>query len=115
LRLRLLQPLAQALDVFTVQLALLQVHFQQRPQDFDAMLFLHHTLSVFKLAYDSTVSGYFPRFTGFYICVWFECSPGVGESCLAFRDLSSLENSPGPLIEIIAFEPVAWNAIEQKR
>ena len=30
-------------------LVLLLVHFQQRPQDFDAMLFQHHTLSVFKL------------------------------------------------------------------
>jgi hypothetical protein len=29
---------------------LLLVHLQQRPQDFDAMLFLRHTLSVFKLA-----------------------------------------------------------------
>ena len=48
--LRPLQPLAQALDVFIVRLVLLFVHFQQRPQDFDAMLFLHHTLSVFKLA-----------------------------------------------------------------
>jgi hypothetical protein len=42
--LRPLQPLAQALDVFIVRLVLLFVHFQQRPQDFDAMLFLHHTL-----------------------------------------------------------------------
>ena len=49
--------LAQALDVFIVRLVLLLVHFQQRPQDFDAMLFLHHTLSVIKLAYNSTVSG----------------------------------------------------------
>ena len=37
--LRPLQPLAQALDVFIVRLVLLFVHFQQRPQDFDAMLF----------------------------------------------------------------------------
>ena len=37
--LRPLQPLAQALDVFIVPLVLLFVHFQQRPQDFDAMLF----------------------------------------------------------------------------
>ena len=50
LSLRPLQPLAQALDVFIVRLVLLLVHFQQRPQDFDAMLFLHHTLSVFKRA-----------------------------------------------------------------
>jgi len=55
--LRPLQPLAQVLDVFIVQLVLLFVHFQQRPQDFDATLFLHHTLSVFKLAYNSSVSG----------------------------------------------------------
>ena len=34
LSLRLLQPLAQALDVFIVRLVLLLVHFQQRPQDF---------------------------------------------------------------------------------
>ncbi len=66
--LRPLQPLAQALDVFIVRLVLLLVHFQQRPQDFDAMLFLHHTLSVFKLAYNRTVSGCFNRFKGFYIC-----------------------------------------------
>jgi hypothetical protein len=39
--------LAQALDVLIVRLVLLLVHFQQRPQAFDAMLFLHHTLSVF--------------------------------------------------------------------
>ena len=70
--LRRLQPLAQALDVFIVRLVLLLVHLQQRPQDFDAMLFLRHTLSVFELAYNRTVSGYFYRFTGFYICVWFE-------------------------------------------
>jgi predicted metal-dependent HD superfamily phosphohydrolase len=56
LRLRLLQSLAQALDVFKVQLVLLLVHFQQRPQDFDAILFLHHTLSVFKLAYNNLAS-----------------------------------------------------------
>jgi hypothetical protein len=37
--LRRLQPLAQALDVFIVRLVLLFVHFQQRPQDFDAMFF----------------------------------------------------------------------------
>jgi len=89
--LRPLQPLAQALDVFIVRLVLLSVHFQQRPQDFDPMLFLHHTLSVFKLAYNSTVSGCFHRFTGFYICVWVKCSPGGGgKSCLAFHDSSSL-------------------------
>ena len=51
--LRPLQPLAQALDVFIVWLVLLLVHFQQCPQDFDAMLFFHHTLSVFELAYNS--------------------------------------------------------------
>ena len=55
-----LQALAQALDVFIV-LALLVVHFQQRPQDFNATLFIHHTLSVFKLAYNCTVSGCFHR------------------------------------------------------
>jgi hypothetical protein len=65
--LRSLQPLAQALDVFIVRLVVLLVHFQQRPQDFDAMLFLHHTLSVFKLAYNRTVSGCFNTFTGSYI------------------------------------------------
>ena len=54
-----LQPLAQALDVFIVRLVLLLVHFQQRPQDFDAMLFLHHTLSVFKLAYNRYGIGLF--------------------------------------------------------
>jgi len=48
--------LAQALDVF-VRLVLLVVQFQQRPQDFDATLFLYHALSVFKLAYNSPVSG----------------------------------------------------------
>jgi hypothetical protein len=36
----------------------LLVHFQQRPQDFDAMLFLHYTLSVFKLADNSPISGF---------------------------------------------------------
>jgi hypothetical protein len=56
--LRLLQPLAQSLDVFIVRLVLLLVHFQQRPQDFDAMLFLHHTVSVVKLADNSPVSGF---------------------------------------------------------
>jgi hypothetical protein len=56
LSLRLIQPLAQALDVFIVRLVLLLVHFQQRPQDFDAILFLHYTLSVFKLSYNSLVS-----------------------------------------------------------
>lgn len=76
--LRRLQPLAQALDVFIVRLVLLLVHFQQRPQDLDAMLFLHHTLSVFKLAYDRTVSDCFDRFTGFYICVWLNVVLGVG-------------------------------------
>jgi hypothetical protein len=50
--------LAQALDVFIVQLALLLVHLQQRPQAFDATLFILHTLSAFKLAYTSTVSGF---------------------------------------------------------
>jgi hypothetical protein len=43
-------PLAQVLDVFIVRLGLLLVHFQQRSQDFDAMLFLRHALSVLKLA-----------------------------------------------------------------
>jgi hypothetical protein len=60
---------------------LLLVHFQQRPQDFDAMLFLPHTLSVFKLAYNSTVSGCFNMFTGFYICVWLNVVLGVEGSC----------------------------------
>jgi hypothetical protein len=55
---RPLQALAQALDVFTVQLALLLVHLQQRPQAFDAMPFNLHSLSAFKLAYTSTVSGF---------------------------------------------------------
>jgi hypothetical protein len=55
---RLLQALAQALDVFIVQLALLLVHLQQRPQAFDAMPFNLHTLSAFKLAYTTTVSGF---------------------------------------------------------
>ena len=77
--LRRLQPLAQALDVFIVWLVLLLVHFQQRSQDFDAMLFLRHTLSVFKLAYNRTVSGCFHRFTGFYVCVWLNVVLGVGE------------------------------------
>ena len=54
-------PLAQALDVFIVRLVLLLVHFQQRPQDFDAMLFLHHTLSVFKLAYKQYGIGLFSK------------------------------------------------------
>jgi hypothetical protein len=36
--LRPFQALAQPLDVFIVQLVLLLVHFQQRPQAFDAML-----------------------------------------------------------------------------
>ena len=54
--LRPVQPLAQALDVF-IRLVLLLVHFQQRPQHFDATLFLYHALSVFKLAYHSPVSG----------------------------------------------------------
>jgi hypothetical protein len=36
------------------------------------MLFLRHTLSVFKLAYNRTVSGCFHRFTGFYIYAWLE-------------------------------------------
>ena len=83
--LRRLQPLAQALDVFIVGLGLLLQHFQQRPQDFDAMLFLGHTLSVFKLAYNGTVSGCFDRFTGFNICVWLNVVLGVGGSCLASR------------------------------
>jgi hypothetical protein len=56
--LRLLQPLAQALDVLIVPLVLLLVHFQQRPQAFDATCFLYHTLSVFKLAYNNPVSGF---------------------------------------------------------
>jgi hypothetical protein len=56
LRLRLLQSLAQALDIFKVRLVLLLVHFQQRSQDFDTILFLHHTVSVFKLAYNNPVS-----------------------------------------------------------
>ena len=73
-----LQALAQALDVFIVQLVLLLVHLQQRPQAFDAMLFPHHTLSVFKLAYNSPVSGCFHRFTGFYVCVWLNVVLGVG-------------------------------------
>ena len=90
--LRPLQPLAQALDVFIVRLVLLLVHFQQRPQDFDAMLFLRHTVSVFKLAYNSTVSGCFHRFTGFYICVWLNVVLGVGEKLFAFRDFSSLRD-----------------------
>jgi hypothetical protein len=68
--LRRLQPLAQALDVFIVWLVLLLMHLQQRPQDFDAVLFVRHTLSVFKLAYERTVSGWVDRFTGFYVCVW---------------------------------------------
>jgi hypothetical protein len=45
---RPLQLLAQSLDVFIVLLVLLLVHLRQRPQAFDAMLCLHHTLSVFK-------------------------------------------------------------------
>ena len=61
-----LQALAQALDVFIVRLVVLFVHFQQRPQDFDAMPFVHHTLSVSKLAYNSAVSDCFHRFIGFY-------------------------------------------------
>ncbi len=87
-----LQPLAQTLDVFIVWLVLLLVHFQQRSQDFDAMLFLHYTLSVFKLAYNRTIWGCFHRFTGVNICVWLNVVLGVGESCLAFRDFSSFEN-----------------------
>jgi hypothetical protein len=55
---RLLQAVAQALDVFIVQLMLLLVHLQQRPQAFDSMVFILHTLSAFKLAYTSTVSGF---------------------------------------------------------
>jgi hypothetical protein len=90
--LRRLQPLAQALDVFIVRLVLLLVHFQQRPQDFDAMPFLCHTLSVFELAYNRTVSGCFDRFTGFYICVWLNVVLGVGGKLFAFRDFSSLKD-----------------------
>ena len=97
--LRRLQPLAQALDVFIVRFVLLLVHFQQRPQDFDAMLFLRHTLSVFKLAYNSTVSGCFHRFTGFYIYAWLEnVVLGVEESGWAFRDFSSLTTHFRPSI-----------------
>jgi len=66
--LRRLQPLAQTLDVFFVWLVLLLVHFQQRSQDFDTMLFLCHTLSLFKLAYNRTVPCCFDRFTGVNIC-----------------------------------------------
>jgi hypothetical protein len=88
--LRPLQPLAQTLDVSIVRLVLLLVHFQQRPQDFDAMPFLCHTLSVFELAYNRTVSGCFDRFTGFYICVWLNVVLGVGKKLFAFRDVSSL-------------------------
>jgi hypothetical protein len=67
-----LQALAQALDVF-IALALLLVHFQQRPQDFDATPFIHHTLSVSKLAYNSAVSGCFHRFIAFI----FQCGLNV--------------------------------------
>ena len=57
----------KALDVFIVRFVLLLMHFQQRPQDFDVMLFLHHTLRVFKLTYNGTVSGCFHRFYRFLI------------------------------------------------
>ena len=70
--LRLLQPLAQAFDVFIVPFVLLLVHFQQRPQDFDAMLFLHHALTMFKLAYNSSVSG-FRRGSSFVVICRFNC------------------------------------------
>jgi hypothetical protein len=55
------------------------------------MLFLHHTLSVFELAYNRTVSGCLDRFTGFYICVWLNVVLGVGGKLFAFRDFSSLK------------------------
>ena len=58
-----LQPLAQALDVLIVRLVQLLVHFQQRPQDFDAMLSLHHTLSVLRLGRQR--SGIWAVFIGF--------------------------------------------------
>jgi hypothetical protein len=78
LSLRLLQPLPQVLGVFIVRVVVLFVRFQQCLQAFDAMLFFHHTLSVFKLAYTSTVSDCFHRFTGFYTCVWLNVVLGVG-------------------------------------
>ena len=93
-----LQPLAQTLDVFIVWLVLLLVHFQQRSQDVDAMLFLRHTLSVFKLAYNRTVPCCFDRFTRVNICVWLEATLGWGKTCLAFRDVSLLTTQFGSLI-----------------
>jgi hypothetical protein len=57
---------------------LLLVHFQQRSQEFDAMLFLHYTLSVFKLAYNRTIWGCFHSFTGFLCLCVVRCSPGGG-------------------------------------
>ena len=91
--LRRFQPLAQALDIFIVRLVLLLVHFQQRSQDFDPMLFLHHTLRVFELAYNRTVSGCFQRFTGFYICVWLSVVLGVGEKLFGLPWLLVIDNS----------------------
>jgi len=85
--------LAQTLDVFIVRLVLLLVHFQQRPQDFDAMPFHCHTLSVFELADNRTVSGCFQRFTGFYICVWLNVVLGVGEKLFGLPWLLVIDNS----------------------
>ena len=82
--LRPLQPLAQALDVFIVRLVLLLVHFQQRPQDFDAMLF-----SVTRSACSNSrrTGRYRAVLIGlqvFIFGVWLNVVLGVGESCLAF-------------------------------
>ena len=88
-----LQPLAQTLDVFIVWLVLLLVHFQQRSQDFDAMLFLRHTFGVFKLAYNRTVACCFVRFTGVNICVGLNVVLGVGEKLSGLPSLLVMDNS----------------------
>jgi hypothetical protein len=68
---------------------LLLVHLQQRPQALDATLFILHTLSAFKLAYTSTVSGFHRGWLLVVIC----CLNVVGFfSCL----LLGLVTNPEP-------------------
>jgi hypothetical protein len=94
---------------------LLLVHFQQRPQAFDAMLLLRHTLTVLKLAHNSTVTGCFDRFTGFYVCVWLNVVLGVGGKLFAFRDFSSFRTHFRRVFLAALVRAGRLDAIQQKR
>ena len=75
LSLRLLQPLAQVLGVFIVRVVVLFVRFQQRPQDFDATLFLITRSACSNSRTPVRFRTVFIGLQVFILCV-VKCSPG---------------------------------------